>query len=111
VVYEGLAEWIAVELVPRWEDDRRSLYGSLLEAARERGDLNDLISRAGLDKYGWMSLPGDDRLYELYELYALGFTLVDRIGVQALRDAAERGPVTLGAVLEMAGVGPDGTGL
>ncbi len=108
VIYEGLAERVAVDLVPRWEDDRRSLYERLIGLARERGELSALIVRAGMDKYEWVSLPSDDGLYELY---ALGFTLVDRIGVDALRDAAERGPVTLGAVLEMAGVAADGTGL
>lgn len=108
VVGEGIAERIALDIVREYEADRRAVYGDLLDAARRRGDLPDLISRANLDEYGWHSLPPES---SRHELYALGFALVNRIGVDALREAATRGPVTLEATLRMAGVSPDGTGL
>lgn len=108
VVRAGIAERIAVELVPECEEERRFLYGQLLDQARRRGALPRLISAASLDDREWRSLPDDRRRYELH---ALGFALVDRIGVDALRDASARGPVTPDAVLRMAGVDSDGAGL
>ncbi len=107
-ILEGICEWIAANLVSQWLVDRRKLFRGLLDAARERGDLPHLISRLSLNKHEWRSHPSDDRLYEQY---ALGFMLVDRIGVDVLREAAEMGPVTPNAILEMAGISADGTGL
>ncbi len=108
VAYEGLAHRIVAELVPGWDPAFRAEFRLRLDQARARGDLADLVSWADPGAAAWTTPPFDDRMNDLY---ALGFTLVDHIGVDALIAAAERGPVTLEELLEMSGVGADGTGL
>lgn len=106
-IVEGICDCIAVELVDRFKDVRRAQIVDHLDAVHERGDLPRLISQLGVGIRQFEALTDDDQV----SLAAIGFTLVERIGVEALRDAAERGPVTPEAILEMAGVGADGTGL
>lgn len=108
VVYEGLADYVSAALVPEWASDRRALFNRLLDAARARGDLPNVISRARLNARQWTAHPSNDRMHELY---ALGFTLVERIGLDELRAAAGRGRVSLDEILAMAGIGADGSGL
>jgi len=108
VAYEGLACKVVAEVVPGWDAAQRAALDPLIDAARARGDLPDLLARADMDVNSWTTPPFDERLEDLY---ALGFRLVDRIGIDPLIDAAEKGPVTLEEILAMAGVGPDGSGL
>ncbi len=107
VVMEGVSEWIAVDLTAEWSQARRVQFDRLLDAVRQRGDLPLLTSRLSLSRDAWSNLSGP----ELHETYALGFALVDRIGVDALREAAEQGPVSPKALLNMAGLRLDGGGL
>jgi hypothetical protein len=106
--YEGLAYRIQAELVPAWDAPLRAEFGRLLAAAREQGGLAEVISCGDLDALAWFDPPPGA---SEHGVCALGFTLVDLIGVDALISAAERGPLTLDDVLTMAGVGPDGSGL
>ncbi len=107
VALEGMCEWIAADLTSKWKADRHKMYSERLSTAREGGYLSHVVSQLGLSLEDWLDLSGD----ELYDTYALGFALVDSIGVDVLREAAKRGPLSPEAVLEMAGVSPDGTGL
>ncbi len=104
---EGLCEWIAADLNSQWTADRHKMYSERLSAAREGGYLPHVVSQLSLSLEDWLETSGDER----YDTYALGFALVDSIGVDVLREAAERGPLSPEAVLEMAGVSADGTGL
>ena len=104
---EGLCEWISAALVPELEADRRALFAGLLADARRRGALPQVVARLGIEKRAFTALPAETK----HELYALGFTLVDRIGIEALREAAERGPLVPAEALELAGSDAAGGGL
>jgi hypothetical protein len=110
IVMEGVCDWIALKLVCPSQVDFRAAHRDFLTrlaSVRERGDFPLLISRLSLSKSATQALSSSD----LADLYAMGFLLAERIGVDRLRAAAERGPVSSDEVLSWAGAGAKGQGL
>ncbi len=106
-IVEGICERIACDLVERWRAERRAQLEGGLQALRESGELPRLIALLGVDIRRYERLSSEDRI----GLSMLGFALVDRIGVEALLEAAKRGPVTQEALLAIGRIDAAGVGL
>lgn len=106
-IQEGLCDWIAAQLVTNVLEIRHEQLRHRLSLARADGRLPRLMERLDMPIDSWLALPAEDS----FDMLALAFVLVDRIGVHALRAAAERGPVSADMVLRMAGVAANGDGL
>jgi hypothetical protein len=106
-IVEGLCDRIAADLTQSLREHLRDTQSRLLAEARERGELSHVISHLDLDSrdLAWLSHS------ETHDMHALAIALVDRIGVDALLEAAEQGPVSSETILDMADVSADGEGL
>ncbi len=101
---EGICEYIAISLVERGRAFRLNLYSELLEEAWARGDALALSARLSIDKAEWLSLDRTTR----YELYALSYTIVARIGLDRVCEEARIGPLSVDDMLRLACPGEDG---
>ena len=108
VVEEGLADHAVCQLLPEYEGDRRNRHSLVYSAFRQGSIEIDLLALLREDWEDWEDFNESD--YAV--LYAVGFAIVERIGIDALHQLCldHGGGVPPEVLLDRARLSPQGSG-
>ncbi len=104
---EGLADQVATALNPEYRAAHARRCDELVKHTLATGSFSRRLDQLASDPEAWSRL--DRRTRD--EAAAAAFLLVEQIGIEGLREAAEAGRVSISKLLRSAGVSRDGAGL